>query len=287
VALDRGFLDGKLLWRIDQDDTTIYIPAKADLSLTAEARELARRAAVAAAHGRIVEGCTYRERQQTVTVGSGKNASKKTLTTIVVGIDRLSCDFWTEEGSTGGEKCKKDFVPKTLRATVVLRWDGAAKDEDKEVVLLTTDPSPDPWVAFDAYDDRSLIENTCNREAKESYFLERHPKRSEAGVRVQAYFVFFCMALMSAFRADKAKTAQANQKSASLGMTRYRRELEKNNRDKVAVFIGAHFGIFRNFEVCLLAGIRIRERAILGDSVDSVLARCGVTRPLTDPLNSS
>ncbi len=287
VALDRGFLDGKLLWRIDRDGRYIYIPAKTNMNIAADAREIARRAAAAAAHGRSLEGCNYQERHETVTVGAGKNASSKTLTTIVVGIDALPCDFWSEEGSANSEKNKKSFEPRLLRATVVLRWDGAAKDEDKEVVLLTTDPDPDPWVAFDAYDDRSLIENTCNREAKEAYFLEHHPKRSEAGVRVQAYFVFFCMALISAFRAHKEQTEKPGRKTSELGVTRYRRELEKHNRDKVAVFIGPHFGIFRSFEFGLLLGAQIRERAILGDTVDSVLARCGVTRPPHDSTDSS
>ena len=146
-----------------------------------------------------------------------------------------------------------------------------------------TNPAEDPWVAFDAYDDRSLIENTCNREAKESYHLERHPKRSEAGVRVQAYFVFFCMALVSAFRAQKASADQAARRGADHGVTRYRRELEMQNRDKVAVFIGPRFGIFRSFEFGLLAGVSIREREILGDTVDSVLLRCGVVRPVAAP----
>ena len=34
-------------------------------------------------------------------------------------------------------------------------------------MFLTTAPVDDPFVAFDAYDRRSLIENTCNREVKE------------------------------------------------------------------------------------------------------------------------
>ena len=61
---------------------------------------------------------------------------------------------------------------------MVLQWDGAPKDAEKEVVILDTDPSTDAFTGFDAYDDRSLIENQCNREAKESWFLEHHPKRS-------------------------------------------------------------------------------------------------------------
>jgi len=94
VALDRGFVDGKLLWQIDNDGIYIYIPAKANMTITTDAREIARRAAAEAARGRSLEGCCYQERHQTVTVGSGKNARSKTLTTTVVGIEALPCDFW-------------------------------------------------------------------------------------------------------------------------------------------------------------------------------------------------
>lgn len=287
VALDRGFLDGKLLWRIDQDGTLIYIPAKANLSIAAQARQIAQCAVKAAAQGRHLEGCTVAQRDKTITAGSGKSAVTKTVSTLVVGIEALACDFWHEDGSSNSDQHNKSYMPKLLRATVVLRWDGVDRDEDKQVVLLTTDPATDPWVAFDAYDDRSLIENTCNREAKQSYFLERHPKRSEAGVRVQAYVVFFCMALVSAFRAHKAKTSKHGPNADELGITRYRREIELHNRDKVAVFIGPHFGMFRSFEFGLLLGATIRERAIVGDTVDSVLARCGVARCPPAPSDSS
>lgn len=185
---------------------------------------------------------------------------------------------WGEEGSTSKAN-SKNFKPRLLNATVVLRWDGAPKEAEKEVVILTTDPAEDSFVAFDKYDDRSLIENTCNREAKEAWFLEHHPKRSEAGVRVQAYFVFVCMALVTAFRAYKAKTDKAERRGEDTGISRYRRELTVANRDKVVVFIGDAFGIFRNFEFALLAGITIRERALIGESVQTVLQRYGVARP--------
>jgi hypothetical protein len=189
VALDRGFLDGKLLSAVDKDGILVYIPAKSKLNITKDAREIARRAAAEAARGRTLEGCVYRERKKVVTHGAGRKAAQETQVTTLVGIAELPCDWWGEDGSDSSKANSKSFMPKLLRATVVLRWDGAPKDTEKEVVILTTDPSEDPFVAFDAYDDRSLIENCCNREAKEHWFLEHHPKRSEAGVRVHAYFV--------------------------------------------------------------------------------------------------
>jgi len=186
----------------------------------------------------------------------------------------LPCDWWNPDGSSSKANAKS-FQPKLLNATVVLRWDGAPKDADKEVVLLTTDPAPDPFVAFDAYDDRSLIENTCNREAKEHWFLEHHPKRTEAAVRVHATFVFCCMALIAGFRAYRAQSDEKERRGQDTGMTRYRRHLAVQNRDKVAVFINGRFGIFRTFEVMLLVGIGVREWEIRGESTRTVLERYG------------
>ena len=275
VALDRGFLDGKLLSAIEADGILIYIPTKANMTVTHEARGIARRAAAAAAQGHSLEGCVYQERHDSVTRGSGKHARPETRTTTLVGIRELPCDWWNPQGSSS-QANRKDFVPKLLQASVVLRWDGAPKDAEQEVVLLTTNPAADPFVAFDAYDERSRIENSCNREAKEHWFLEHHPKRSESGVRVHAYFVLVCMALVAGFRAYKSQSDEAERRGQDLGITRYRRALERENRDKVVVFIGDRFGIFRSYEFALLVGVTVKERTLMGESVETVLRRYGV-----------
>ena len=282
VALDRGFLDGKLLSRIDADSIWIYIPAKSNLQIATDARDIARRAAAEAARGRSLPGTVYQERKRTVTSGAGKNATTEVRTTTLVGISDLPCEFWNPEGSASSKDHAKDFEPRKLHASVVLRWDDAPANAEKEVVFLTTNPSPDPFVAFDAYDDRSLIENTCNREAKEAWFLEHHPKRSEAGVRVHTYFVFLCMALLAAFRAHTAKDDKLRRAGQDTGMARFRRALAVENRDKVAVFCGSSFGIFRSFEFALLLGATVREHAILGETAETVLRRHGALPPATD-----
>jgi hypothetical protein len=273
VALDRGFLDGKLLWRIvTEAGAIVYIPAKSNMTITTDAREIARRAEALAAQGTSLEGATYKERVERVRHGSGKSAWVEERTTTVVRIRELPCDWWAEAGSTSAAN-SKNFQPKLVNATVVLRWDGAPKDADKEVVILDTDTSSAPFAGFDAYDDRSLIENMCNREAKESWFLEHHPQRSEAGVRAHAYFVFTCMALVTAFRLHQQAAEKAESRGEETGISRFRRQLEARNRDKVIVFCGERFGIFRNHEVFLLVGISVRERALMGESAQTVLAR--------------
>jgi hypothetical protein len=273
VALDRGFLDGKLLSRIEgETQAIVYIPAKSNMTITADARAIARRAEELAAKGQRLEGATYEERVERVTHGSGKKAWVEERKTTVVRIRDLPCDWWHKDGSTSAAN-SKSFKPKLVNATVVLRWDGAAKDAEKEVVILDTDPSTDTFCGFDAYDDRSLIENTCNREAKESWFLEHHPKRSESAVRAHAYFVFTCMALVTAFRLHLQAVEEAELRGEETGIGRFRRQLEVRNRDRVIVFCGDHFGIFRNYEVFLLVGIPVRERALMGESAQTVLAR--------------
>jgi len=280
VALDRGFLDGKLLSRIERDGILVYIPAKSNMTITADAREIARRAERLAAQGQTLEGSIYKERIERVKHGSGKTATVEERKTVVVGIRGVPCDWWTLEGSTSAANAK-DFQPKRINAAVVLRWDGAPKDAEKEVVILTTDPAPGPFAAFDAYDDRSLIENICNREAKESWFLEHHPKRSEAGVRVHAYFVFMCMALITAFRLYRGQSDEAERRGEDTGIRRYRRQLKAANRDKVIVFCGPHFGIFRNYDFAMLLGATVRDRALMGESVQTVLERYGAHQPNT------
>lgn len=281
VALDRGFLDGKLLWQIDTETKAIiYIPAKSNMTITADAREIARRAEALSMQGKTLDGTIYKERIERVTHGSGKNAWVEERKTIVVRIVDLPCDWWGQNGSTSAAN-SKSFESKLLNATVVLCWDGAPKDADKEVVILDTDPSTDPFAGFDGYDDRSLIENTCNREAKESWFLEHHPKRSEAGARVHAYFVFTCMALIAAFRVQRKREEEAESRGEEIGITRYRRQLKAANRDKVIIFSGEHFGIFKNYEPFILLGILVRDRALMGESPETVLERCRARTPDT------
>ncbi len=186
LALDRGFLDGKLLSKLDGDGIVIDIPAKSNMTITTDAREMARRAERLAAQGRDLPGCTYTERIEQVRRGSGKNATV---------------------------------------------------DERKTVV------------------------------------------------RVHAYCVFTCMALVTAFRLHQAHAEEAERRGEDTGIGRFRRQLEMKNRDQVVVFCGEHFGVFRNFECAVLLGATVRDRAVMGETVRAVRNRCGV--PTADSSRSA
>lgn len=118
VALDRGFLDGKLLSRIG-DEAIVYIPAKANLTITTDARAIARRVAALAAQGKALDGATYQERVERVARRAGKKAWVEERTTTVVRIRDLPCDWWTKEGS-GSAANAKSFKPKLVWSTP--RW---------------------------------------------------------------------------------------------------------------------------------------------------------------------
>jgi hypothetical protein len=272
VVLDRGFLDGKLLSALDEAGMVVTIPAKANLNIATDAREIARRAAEAHERGRTLEGTRYAQRVVEVIRGAGKNRRVEMRKTVAIGVRELPCDFWNRDGHTS-KSSAKNFTPRLLNATVVLCWDGEEKVVGEEVVFLTTDPAEDPFAAFDAYDVRSEIENTCNREAKEQWFLEHHPKRSEAGVRVHAYFVFMCMALVCGFRLFQEAAEKSELGGKETGIGRYRRALEAANFDKIAVFIGERYGILRTWEFALLAGLVVQDRRATGETAAQVLQR--------------
>lgn len=286
LALDRGFLDGKLLTELEKLVPWIYIPAQKSMDVAKDARALARMTRdQIEATGSAPDNCTLRERQIEVRKGSGKRATREVLTTTLVGIRDLACDWWNPEGSLAQKgRNSKRRKPPTIHATVVLRWDGAPRGAEKEVVFLSNDSRvpEDPFVAFDEYDRRSTIENTCFREAKEKWHLEKHPKRSEAGVRVHTCFTFLCMGLVRAFRAHKAEAQEQAKQGRVLGIERYRRELLKENLDKVMVFVGERYGIFRTYEIALFAGWRVLEQEEAGITRETVLARYGITPSRSD-----
>jgi len=280
VALDRGFLDGKLLTRIEQFVPRIYIPAQRSMTIAKDARKLARQTEQQVeATGTAPATCRLRERHLEVKQGAGKKQKKEIQTTSLVSIEGLPCDWWNPNGSEGSQANSKRFQAREIHAVVVLRWEGAPKDAEKEVVLLTNDPegAENPFLTFDRYDARSRIENGCFREAKEKWHLESHPKRSEAGVWVQTYLVFLCMALVEGFRRHKAQVEEAAREEKVVGIERYRREIQRENRDKVIVFTGDHYGVFRTHEITLLLGARVREQEAAGITQATVLAKYGVS----------
>jgi hypothetical protein len=137
-----------------------------------------------------------------------------------------------------------------------------------------TDSAEDPLFAYDRFDDRSVIENSGNKEAKQAWHLQAPLEKSEAAVYLNAFMVFMMMALMAAFRARQVAEEKACARGQDTGMERYRREIERTNRDKVLVREGDCYAILWTWELAVLAGLQLRHHAT--ESVEAILERYGV-----------
>jgi len=127
LVVDRGFLDGKVLYAIDQGGVEFVIPLKRKMDAAWDARELAL----------DVESCIASTREVEVTHGYGKGKYTQKVLTELVGVEGLlSCDWFNPEGSDANTT-KKDYEPIPLNAVVVKSWDNKSPPLDKQVVLVT------------------------------------------------------------------------------------------------------------------------------------------------------
>jgi hypothetical protein len=128
-----------------------------------------------------------------------------------------------------------------------------------------------PFTIYDLYDDRSLIENELNREAKQTWFIENPPQKSEEGIKLHIYFVVIAMAMTSVFRMQQKMEEAAYPEE--MGMERYRRKLRASNKDKLAIFIGDTYGIFTAYEPFVVMDIAVSEAKMLGATKETILKK--------------
>jgi hypothetical protein len=253
LVVDRAFLDGKSLYDIDQQGIEFVIPLKSNMGATKDARALAL--------FREGSGCIEKSREVTVRHGYGKNKCEEKVVTTLVGVPGLmSCDWFNPEGSEANTT-KKDYEPIPLNAVVVKTWDNQTPPEDKQVVFVTNGEVKDPFVAFDRYDDRSLIENNLFRETKQDWYLEDPPKKTREAVFVQVYMVMAMKALTKAFLMWQEEQARLDALGKETSWEMYRRKLKMLNRNKLIVFVETYFGIFLSHEVMMLADVPVHKTA--------------------------
>ncbi|RPJ08858.1 MAG: hypothetical protein EHM36_04945 [Deltaproteobacteria bacterium] len=250
---DRAFLDGKSLYAIDQQGIEFVIPLKSNMEATRDARALAL--------AREDSTCIEKTREVTVTHGYGKKKyDEKVLTTLVGVPGLLSCDWFNPEGSEANTT-KKDYEPIPLNAVVVKTWDNQTPPVEKQVVFVTNREVKDPFVAFDRYDDRSLMENNLFRETKQDWHLEEAPKKTREGVFVQVYMVMAMKALTKAFLMWQEEQSRLHELGQETTWEMYRRKLKMLNRNKLIVFVEAYFGIFLSHEVIMLVNVPVHKTA--------------------------
>ncbi len=170
----------------------------------------------------------------------------------------MTCDWFNPEGSKANTT-KKNYEPIPLNAVVVKKWDNKTPPVEKQVVFVTNIGVKDPFIAFDRYDDRSLIENNLFRETKQNWHLEHPPKKTKEGVYVQAFMTMSMKALTSAFLKWQKEQLQLEALGKQSTWQMYRRKLKVLNRNKLIVFVGSHFGIFPSHEVFMLANVPVHK----------------------------
>lgn len=242
IALDRGFMDGKLLWWLQQRGIIFYIPAKSDMNVYEDAISLI-------GSGEVV----HRERKRCV--GSGRN--KKTVVDRweAVGVKGLtSAGFYGELGS-GSHQNRKDFVANPINAVVVLHDPYKENNPDsKTMVILTNDSVKKPLKVYDGYDDRSEIENSLFREVKQAWFIQSPPRNTIGGFRSHTYLTIITMALTSAFQAWMEQQEMLEKGGQETGIRKFRERVKEENGNKLIIFDEDRYAIFDAYEVLILCG---------------------------------
>ncbi len=275
IVIDRGYLDGEDLWQVHRQGIIFVVVGKAHMAVTQDAQALAK-------------GERARVRERVVQHGHGKTATEERLRTELVGIAGLTTyDAYGDPQQTQYAH-RRDYQGQPINAVVVRRWDNRVPATDG-TVYLTNGSVSDPFVVFDRYDCRSVIENGLFKEGKYPWHLGRFPKRTEAAVIMHVHFTLLVMALCTAFRLWQAQQATAPRQqtesrpslSTTLlggeGTARWRLRLKEENRDKIIVFIGQAYGVFHLAEFAILTHLPLRRLPSSLGSPQAVLQRFGIS----------
>ena len=265
IAMDRGFMDGKLLWWLNSMGIIFFIPAKTSMNIYDDALYLVET-------GRRVT----RERKRTT--GHGKNKEQVIDTWDVVGIEELtSAGFYGEYGS-GSHENQNNFKPNPLNAVVVLHDPYRENNPNMDtMVILTNGPVDKPLKVYDGYDARSEIENSLFRESKQGWFIKRPPENSKAGFLVHAYLTILTMALTTAFRDWMIQQEKLEDAGEDAGIRKFRQKIRQENSDKCIVFHHDRYAIFYLYEIMILCGKIVLKPHGVPDTItrEDVLRRHG------------
>jgi hypothetical protein len=197
VVCERDFLAGTDRWWLDQQGRRFVVPAQDTMAVTADARP---RAAAG-------EGVTIGHRVHTVRHGQGHEAWTERLETEVGEIPGLTTyePYGTE--AHGRHHQRHDFEANPINAMVVRQWHGKDYGPGGNTVCLTNASVAKPRQPFDDYDDRSLIEHGCSKEAKQQWDLKHPPQKTARAVRVHVVFTLLLFALATAYRLHGERAA--------------------------------------------------------------------------------
>ena len=284
VLVDRGFIDGETMWWLDQQGISFVVPAKSNMLVYKGAHEESK------ANKGVVQS-----RTRSVTHGHGRNKTVEHLETEIIGISNLP--YW--ESYNDPEKAKsrmnRGYIPKHINAVVVRKWNNHDYGPAGKGVFLTNQPVNKPFLIFDDYDRRSLIENALFREGKQGWALEKIPQKTQRAAVAHIFITFAMIALTMAYRSwmkqeeDDHEKAVARIKaqgsslrlhtSEELGIRKWRIELAQLTRDFSIIFVGESYGLFHMAEVMVLSGRKVKEIPRKIGTISDIYRRYGLQPP--------
>jgi len=272
VALDRGFLDGDLLWWLKQErGIEWYCPAKEKMEVTAEARQRVNEVLCAGARAgetavetaqRLARG----NQQGQAVVFYERHVAEGRESLVVAQVEGLEqTDFYGPGGSSSSRVHSKKYRPTALAATVVLRWpdrsrtdqqDAEEHDEPSKGPVVLLSPSAEGGlVRYDRYDERSLIENRLNREGKQHFGLGSSLARNEKALMSATVFATVALMLHRGLELHEAQAVeQSDRRAEPLGVLRYRRQRMLKYRGTIIVIVGDRYGRIPLREFAMMAG---------------------------------
>ncbi|MFH1757977.1 MAG: transposase [Pseudomonadota bacterium] len=194
LLVDRGFIDGVLLWWLWKGMKIHFvIPARSNMEVSQDIRGFR----LEKADGQRV----FWEESKAVKVLGVRGL--------------LSYDQFGEEGHKR-RKGRKDFQANPINGVMVVRWDGKDYEPGEEKVFLTSLSVSRPWKVLERYDLRSEIENQGFRELKQGYHLLKYPQKTQAAIRAHVILTLVIYSLVNAYK------SQRGQRLAHLGIRRWR-----------------------------------------------------------------
>jgi hypothetical protein len=268
IAIDRGFMDGTLLWWLDQQEIIFYIPAKSNMDVYTDALSLADQGHQEA-----------RTRQRTV--GYGKNKTTVTDRWEVAGIESMTSALFYGPKGSGSHGFSKNFAPNPINAVVVLHDPYKENNPNiKTLVILTNGPVVKPIKVYDGYDARSEIENALFREAKQAWFIERPAQNTAAGFQAHVYLTILTMALTIAFQDWMDQQDKREKNGQETGIRKFRETVKEENGNKLIIFDNDRYAIFDAYEVFILCGRNVLKPTGVREHITQtdILRKYGVQR---------
>lgn len=227
LLVDRGFIDGKILWWLWKEmKIRFIIPARKSMDISKDIRGF-----------RSSEGDGERIFWQW---------DRRTKVLGVKGL--LSYDQFGDE-EHNRRRWRKDFRSNPINAVMVVCWKGKEYKQGEEKVFLTNLSVNAPMDIIKRYDLRSEIENQGFRELKQGYNLLKFPQKSMEAVIAHVILTLIIYSIVNAYKTERG------QRLTGIGIRRWRQKHMAESIHKIIIYYDEIYGIVDVEELFHLIGM--------------------------------